>query len=455
MSPRNLIRRFRRSELRGLATDTTYVAVWQGAIAVADLVQISLVTHALGLGEYGRLALVSAFVALVGGFFNVRIGIAATIHGAPPLAEGEPRRAASVFRLAYMIDFGTAAVALLVLAVLAPIVGPGLVGEGAVALVMVSSLTIVAQALDTTSVSVLRLLNRFRLVAVNRVICELGRVVLLVAVLSVSHDLLLVAAAVSLSKVAVGAANLVAASRVFRSVGNGWRLRDRAGPLPRPERRTMLGTVFHTNLVAYAKVAETQVPTLVLGWIAGTTETGIYKVGMAVAGGITRLTAPASAALLPRLTKLWAAGRRAQLVRLVRHATLISLPAIVVTSALMLVFRDPLLHLLGGEHAAAEAGTVFVFALIGNAFQAAVFWRTALLYAVGRANLMSAVTLPATAFQIAAVVLLAPEYGAEGAAAAFVVGVGLNSLALSIAAVRAVRTEEPPRAPAMAGTAAQ
>jgi O-antigen/teichoic acid export membrane protein len=438
-----------------LAGDTTYVAVWQGAIAVGDLVQISLVTHALGLDEYGRLALVSAFVALVGGFFNVRIGIAATIHGARPLLDGDSRRAASVFRLAYMIDFGTAAASLLVLAALAPIVGPGLVGEGAVALMMVSSLTIVAQSLDTTSVAALRLLNRFRLVAVNRVICEAARIGLLVAVLTVDDSLLLVVAAVSLSKLAVGAANLIVASRAFKSVGNGWRLTDRAGPLPRDERKTMLSTVFHTNLVAYAKVAQVQGPTLLLGSIAGTTETGIYKVGMAVAGGITKLIGPASAALLPRLTRLWAAGKRAQLARLVRNATLISLPVIVVTSALMLVFRDPLLRLLGGEHAAAEAGTVFVYALFANAIQAAVFWRVSLLYAVGRAKVMSAVTLPATALQVALVVLLAPAYGAEGAAAAFVVGIALNSIALSVAAVRALRTEEPPRAPAMAGSVAQ
>src|SRR5688500_11949926 len=133
----------------------------------------------------------------------------------------------------------------------------------------------------------------------------------------------------------------------------------------------------------------------------------------------------------------------------------ISLPVIVVTFVLMLVFRDPLLHLLGGKDAAAGAGTVFVLALVGNVFQAAVFWRTSLLYAVGRANVISAVTLPVVALEIAGVLLLAPEHGAEGAAAAFGVGVGLNSVALSVAAVRALRSEDPPRAPAIAGSAAQ
>jgi hypothetical protein len=69
---RAAIRRARASELGGLAGDSFYVGIWQGTISVADLVQIALVTHALGLHQYGRLAIVMSFVVLVGQFFDVR-----------------------------------------------------------------------------------------------------------------------------------------------------------------------------------------------------------------------------------------------------------------------------------------------------------------------------------------------------------------------------------------------
>lgn len=455
MSLPSLSRRFRKSELGGLAGDASYVAVWQGAGVIAELVQIALVTHALGLAEYGRLALVIAFVMLVGGFFNVRIGIAATTHGARPLAQGAYRAAASVFRLAYMIDFGTVACALVVLAALAPLLGPSLIGEGATALVLLYSVTLVAQALETTSINVLRLLDRFRSVAVNRVFTELARIALLVAALAIDANLLLVVAAVAVAKLGGGFANLATASRAFERAGNGWRLTDRAGPMAADDRKAMLGTVFHTNLIAYARVAQVQLPTLMLGAMAGPTQTALYKVGMAVASGLTKVVDPATAALLPRFSRLWAAGKKAELSRLVRQATLICVPLIVLAFGLLVLFRDPLLRLLGTEVAATGAGTVLILGAVGHVFHAAVFWRTALLYAVGRARIISAVMVPVTALQIAGVALLVPEHGANGAALAFLVSLVLSAVALSVAALRALDVEEPPRTAALVGTASR
>ena len=72
----------RRGELGGLAADSLYVAVWQGATSLADLAQIALIAHVLGLDQYGRFVVVVAFVMLVTQFFDVRVGVAATTLGA-------------------------------------------------------------------------------------------------------------------------------------------------------------------------------------------------------------------------------------------------------------------------------------------------------------------------------------------------------------------------------------
>src|SRR5437660_4903538 len=101
-----VFRRFRASQAGGVARDAFHVGIWQGATAVADFAQIALITHALGLGMYGRFALVIAFVTLVGQFFDVRVGIAATTIGARYIAR-DVRGAAGIFQYTYLIDLLT------------------------------------------------------------------------------------------------------------------------------------------------------------------------------------------------------------------------------------------------------------------------------------------------------------------------------------------------------------
>jgi O-antigen/teichoic acid export membrane protein len=452
MRARGFIQRFWRSELGGLAGDTSYVGVWQGASAIAELVQIALITHALGLASYGQLAIVIAYVSLVGGFFNVRVGIAATTEGAGPLARRDYRTAARVFRFAYLIDFGTIGCALLVVAVTAPFVGPNLVGEGGTALIVLYSLVLVAQALDNTSITVLRLLDRFQRVAVNFAVMEPCRVALVILALSIDDSLVLVAAAIATARVACGAVNAVSATKAFKQAGQGWRLTDRVGPMERDSRRRMLATIFHTNLVGYARIGQQQVPTLLLGAIAGPTETGVYKAGMALAAGITKLTDPASAALLPRFSRLWAEDRKEALRRLVRQTTVITIPVVTAAMVFLVVFREPLLHLLAGGSEGSQAGTVLILGAIGGAFHAAVFWRVNLLYAVGQASTVSKVLLIVTALDIAAVALLVPSMGAEGAALVFMLDRIVTAFVLSNAAVRALSAEDGPHMPALAGS---
>jgi len=91
---RRLLGRFSATELGGLAKDTGFVGIWQAAIISAGLAQIALLTHAFGLSGYGRFAVIVAFVELVGGFFNLRVGYASTTFGARWLVR-DPRTSSS------------------------------------------------------------------------------------------------------------------------------------------------------------------------------------------------------------------------------------------------------------------------------------------------------------------------------------------------------------------------
>lgn len=435
--------RLRASELGGLAGDSLYMAIWLGAVSVADLIQIALVTHSLGLAEYGRLALVMSFVVLVGQFFDVRVGTAETTFGAGRIAAGDWAGTAGVFRLGYGIDALTGVLGFAVVALAAPFAGPWLVGSDGAQLMLLFALTLLASTLDDSSVTVLRLMGRFRLLATYMTGLEALRVAAVALALYVEPSLTSVLVALVVYDVVGAGVNWLMASRVF-SQASGLSL------LARPtigfsERRAMLRTVFHTNVVSYARIAQVQLPTLLLGALTTTTQVGLYKVGAAAGSIVGRIADPIYASILPRLSRLWAAERRDEIARLLRQATPIAAAVIGVALLLLIVFASPILRLIGGAEAT-EAVPVLVLVGVGYAVSGILFWNTSLLFAAGRSRTVSLVAVASAILQIGLVVPLAAAWGATGAAMALSVSLVVSNLVMSYLALRALR-EAPADAP--------
>jgi O-antigen/teichoic acid export membrane protein len=407
--------RLRDTELRGLAGDSLYVGIWQGAVSVADLVQIALITHVLGLSELGSLALAMSFVLLIGQFFDVRVGAAATTFGAGRIAARDVPGLSCVIQFSYLIDASTGLLGFAVVAALAPFVGPHLIADNGTSLILLYGLTLLISTVDESSVSVLRLLDHFRLLAGYTLGLEVLRVAMVAVALGVSPSLTSVLVALVLYDVAGAAANLIAATRAFR-------LKTQT-PLQRlalaqfKEKRRMLRMVLHTNVVSYARIAQTQLPTLLVGALGTATAVGIYKVGTAAAAIVARVSDPAYAAVLPRLARLWAAGRSRAVRMLVAQSTLIASGAVSLALILVLLLRYPILELLGGDKGRA-AVAVLVLVSIGQAVNGALFWNVGLLYATGRSGIVAVVALIGLVVQISLVALLVPSHGADGAAIA-------------------------------------
>jgi O-antigen/teichoic acid export membrane protein len=178
-------------------------------------------------------------------------------------------------------------------------------------------------------------------------------------------------------------------------------------------------TIFQSNLLSFEGIAQVQVPTLLLGAFAGVTETGLYKVGMAIAALIGSVAAPVSGALLPRVSRLWSQERFVDLRRLLKQATFITVPLIALLYLLVVLLRNPILELIGGGPEARAAGTVLILGAGGQAVAAAVFWRSNMLHAAHRTGVVAGVSIIGAALQVALVLLLVPPFGAEGAALAF------------------------------------
>lgn len=437
---RTAIRRTRASELGGLAGDSFYVAAWQGAITVADLVQIALVTHVLGLHQYGRLALVMSFVILVGQFFDVRIGAAATTFGARRLHARDVDGAAGAFQLAYLVDVGTGVVAFGLVAALAPLAGPRLVGGNGALLVLLFALTLLISTADESSVTVLRLLDRFKLIALYTAGLQAVRIALVAVAVFAWHSLFGVLLALVVADLLAAFANALAAVLVFRR----WAGTSLTKPALRrfKAKRQMLRMAFHTNVVSYARLAQVQFPTLLVGVLSGATPAGVYKIGTAGAAAIGRLADPAYGAVLPRVSRLWAEGRREEIRHLARRCSVVAGVVLGAAFLVLVLLRVPVLHLIGG-HGAAAGSTVLVLAAAAQLVNGLVFWNVGLLFAAGRSGSVALIAVASAIVQVGFLVPLVIVYGASGAAAALLMSTLVSNIIATLLSMRVLASPEP------------
>ncbi len=382
--------RSERSEFGGLAGDASYVAIWQGSTTIADLVQVGLITHILGLDQYGQLALVIAFVTLIGEFFRVRVGYAATSFGSEMIVR-DPWAAVGLFQITFLVDLATDVFGFLVIVAVAPMLGSGITG-GNYELVIIGGLALIASSPDETFTAILRLLDRFKLIAIYSAVAELSRVVLVLLGLLLFHSLVAVLVALVLARLVRSTASmLIGASVLRRSVTNVRLARPAFSRLDRRTRREILGMMLHTNFVGYGRVVQVQVPTLLLGGLVGTTETAIYKLGMAGASFLGKLADPASSALMPRFSRMWADRRFSEIRQLIRQTSRLSVPTMFVAFVILVVLRIPFLELLGAGDSTSSAATVLVIGAAAQGLYGAVFWNRSLLFAAKKARHVSVI----------------------------------------------------------------
>jgi len=440
---RDVYARWRGTQAGGLTRDSAYVAVYQGATTVADLLQLVVITHVLGLEEYGRLALAMAAVLVIGQLFDLRVGVAATVFGARRLQD-DPGRSAGVFQFTYLVDGATGVVGFAIVAALAPLIGPALVGEDGTLLMLLFAITLLASTVDESSFSILRLFDRFPLIAASNTTLELARIaVVVIAVLTFESLVAVVLATVAVRGLG-GVVNTWLAARTFKRVTGGslWRpALDQAADV----RSEMWRMMLHTNVVSYARLAQTHLPTVLIGALASPLQVGSYKVGMGAAVLIAKLGDPAYTAILPRLARLWSDRAYEALRRLIRTVALVSLPALALAALILIVLREPALNLLGGGEAAASAQTVLVLGALAHGVNSGLFWNGGLLFAVGRAAFVSRLSVFATVLQVVLLVPLVAAWGADGAALALLITFVVINLIGTRAALQVLRSPPQPQ----------
>jgi O-antigen/teichoic acid export membrane protein len=403
------------------------------------MAQVALITHSLGLRQYGIFALTIAVVALVDKFFDLDVGRASIVFSSPHLAQS-PRMAAGVFQFAYALNVVTGMVGFAVIAVSAPLIGPRLVGAHGVLLFMLYGMTLLASTGDTTSSALLQALGRYWSIVGITVFREVTRVAFVAFAVVAFHSLVVVVGLLLIHDALTGLIGILIAAHAFGRQAKTVRLFQPALREARAVRGPMLRMIFHTNLITYGRLVQAQAPTLLLGVFAGPLEVGLFKIAMAAATAIGQLTTPAWNAVMPRLSRLVAESGFPAVRQLLRQSTVLAAALLVPVASIVILFREPLLSFFGGS-GAAQAGTAFVLVAIAQVVNGVLFWNGPYLYASHRARVVTAIYLPSVALMLVLVFVLTRTSGADGAAVAVLVTAVLNNVLLTIAALRALRDD--------------
>ena len=179
---------------------------------------------------------------------------------------------------------------------------------------------------------------------------------------------------------------------------------------------------------------------LVLGGVTSTTQTGIFKIAQAPQSGFQALSAPARMVLLTEQTREWEQGRQAAVLRLVRrYSAWAALISVIAVPPLWWVMPHLITLVYTSRYAAAtDPARLF---LLTAAVQLVVGWTKSFPVTIGRPRLRIWTHGLETLVVLPLVVVLGKEWGATGAAGAFLAGMVVFAVAGAVIFAR-IRPED-------------
>lgn len=293
----------------------------RGLNAVVALAYIAVTARSLGIEAFGFLTMINAFAQALGEIAKFQSWQTVVQYGAKPLIDGDRRMFQQVMRLALVLDGAGAAIGVAI-GVCGALLFSALLGwphdlAPAAALYCLS----IAAMTSATAVGLLRLFDRFRMLAAEQAVSSIVRLAgcALAARLNapVEGFLLAWAAGTLASFLYVGA--IAVWSLTQRRLLEGFAL---VGPLG----AGLPGVwrfAWATNFSSTLEVGFTHVLTLAIGTLVGPAQAALWRIGRQVADGMAKPARLMLPALHPEFARLRVQKNDAAMLRLARQVALI------------------------------------------------------------------------------------------------------------------------------------
>ena len=368
----------------------------KAAAGVMSLVYLVLVTHRLGAADYGVLVLVNAYAVLIGSLLAFSGFHGVVRYGGIALESGDPVGFARIVRFMAVVELGCGAVAILIAAIVAPLVGPRL-GWSAdtIRIATVYSLAVIA-TVRATPQGLLQIAGRFDLIGLHQAVSPLIRLIGALGVLVAGGGLIGFLTVWLVAAVAEGLAMWGFGLVAWRRLAQGERLR---GPWRGAARQTEGFTRFIliTNVDITVRELAPNLAPLTVGWLLGPAAAGLLALTQRATALLAQPTVLLSQASYAVLAGQVARGELAALRHTVWRSAGLALAVAVPIMLVLALLGDRLLIAFGGS---SFGGGTMLLVLVAAA-------RTAGLASAPLAAGLTALGLPGRSMAVGLVTSLA------------------------------------------------
>lgn len=422
------------SSLKRMAKNASMLFGAETVTTLIGVVQFPLVTRLLGAENYGAWGIAISWVGLVSQILSFRLWETVIKYLSQFVAADDEPRALAILKLCLAIDFVVATASFLVIALSANVAAAFVLHsrpDGA-DLIRLEAFNMLMGVSMSVWMAVLRVFDRFRAISIYNVLSAAALFALWMIGLALGAGVAgLILAAAMLKACQTLALAILAHRDLGKRFSGSWFAADIRSL--RRFRREIGVMLFSMNIDALRKIAMGNADMLILGWLAGPAQAGVYRLAKQLASYFGRFTNPIYDTLYPEVVRLYAsegpARVRAMLKRLMRSLVVGLAVGIAGAYALSPWLIPPI---FGLEYVAAIP--MFLVVVLGNVWVIGL-WIPSVLVAAGRARQLTVINTTASLAMIVMLLFLVPMLGGQGAAISQVGFYGLW-LALSYPAAR-------------------
>lgn len=404
--------------LRSVLRNAGYLGSTKILGAVFGVVALSCAGRALGPTLFGVLTLIHTYALGANALTNFQSWQVVIRYGAPALEKGDTNIAGDAIRLSLGLDLCSGVFGMLAGMLLLPLLADRFGIDGAWTWMAIAYCTIVPSMASATPTGMLRLLDRFDLLALQQPITPIVRCILAVAALACGLGLPGFVVAWYVADLVGDAALWILAVRelrrrnMLRFMRPG--LRDPASRLP-----GSWHFVWTTNMSTSLGAGWGPVGNLIIGAMLGPAAAGVYKVASTLLDAAGKPADMLSKGFYPEIMRQDPHGPEPW--RLALRAGAISGGAGICLGIIVVAAAPWLIDTVFGHRYASASGILGIMT-VALAVSMATFPFQSLLYMAGRQSDALRAQAVATAGYLSALVALAWTLGLTGAAIAYVIG---------------------------------
>ena len=442
MSLKSLLPKMLPTSDRRAARQTLWISAITFAQFLAGAVQVTLSARILGPEGLGVVALIVALTSLLYRIVSLPGNEVITTFVTRSIAEGRMEEAAGTLRFTLMLSQALSLVSYTLLAAVA-LAGSGLLGEAEryKSALLLYGVGGIAAATVRESMAVLRLADRLQLGFAVAVAATATRTAFLVAAWMAEGGLIMVVSAYVAGDVVTGVGMFFAAAVSERKAGLPGFLRSLSARAPDREIIAFqVGSFWRSSVEALIL----HIDVILVSHLVSLHQVGLYRAACQIVDAAKHPFRSISTGVQAEYSRQWYGGDMAAVRRISRRFTLLSLVIAVTGYGLLFMFHEPIIRIVLGP-GFEEAAFPLLFLLPGALAFAVIAPVYILPAATGRAVPHLVASSVALAAMVAAILTLAPEYGAAGAAGANSIGWTVFAVAFVPFIVSALRRDYDPR----------